>query len=331
MTKHLLSTAKSSFLALSLLLLTVFRSSGQQDLEKELGTAPHVHEKVKATFKSIKLINGHTNETIYKNELDFKVDHRFGDIAGGNGGIRQFFGLDNSTDVRIGFEYGISDRLSIGLARAKGATDVRQLFEGSIKYRLLEQTTDDYIPIAITLFGSNTIAAVQASDDPAAATAYHNLKDRMNFVSQVIFARKFSPEFSVSLTPSYVHRNFTAFRDQNDIFAMGAGARAKISKRMALVVDYFMPFRNKGDKAYLEQLNKVEFYNALGAGLEIETGGHVFNLNFTNAAAIEEMQFIPQTTSSWLKGQFRWGFSISRRFSFDKKKEKEKKQEQDKK
>jgi len=304
-----------------LLVCTLMASQGfgQQDLEKELGNTAPVHEKVTATFKSTKLINGHTNETIYKNELDFKVDHRFGDIAGRNGGLRRFFGLDNSTDVRIGFEYGLSDRLSIGLARAKGATDVQQLYEGSIKYRLLEQTTDDYIPVAVTLFGSNTIAAVEASDNPNAATAYGKFTDRMNYVTQVIFARKFNSNFSVNLTPSYVHRNFTAFRDQNDMFAMGIGARAKFSKRMAFVVDYFVPFRNKGDEDYLQQLNGVKFYNTLGAGLEIETGGHVFHLNFTNAAAIEEMQFIPQTTSSWLEGQFRWGFSISRRFSFDKK------------
>jgi hypothetical protein len=301
------------------LVLSALNSSGQ-DLEKELGNTGPKHEKVSATFKSTKLINGHTNETIYKNELDFKVDHRFGDIAGDNGGLRQFFGLDNSTDVRIGFEYGLTDRLSLGLARAKGATQVQQLYEGSIKYRLLEQTIDDYIPVAITLFGSNTIAAVEASDDPTAATAYQNTSDRMNYTSQIIIARKFSPGVSVSFTPTYIHRNFTAFRDQNDLFAVGAGARAKISKRMSLVVDYFLPFRNGDDKAYLEEKNGLKFYNPLGVGLEIETGGHVFHLNFTNATAIEEMQFITQTTSSWLKGQYRWGFSISRRFSFDKKK-----------
>ena len=166
-----------------MILITSLNSFGQIDLEKEMPTSKSVHEKVIATFKSTKLINGHTNETIYKNEMDFKVDHRFGDIGGSNGGLRQFFGLDNSTDVRIGFEYGISDRLTIGLARAKGATAVQQLYEGSIKYRLLEQTTDDYIPVAITLFGSNTIAAVQAADDQTSPIAYKNLKDRMNYVS----------------------------------------------------------------------------------------------------------------------------------------------------
>lgn len=297
--------------------LSAVQAFGQEDLEKELAVPDVRHEKVSATFKSTKLINGHTNETLYKNELDFKVDHRFGDIAGSNGGVRHFFGLDNSTDVRIGFEYGLTDELTIGLARAKGATAVQQLYEGSVKYRLLQQTTDNHIPLAITLFGSNTIAGVRANhDDPSSPIAYQNFKDRLNWVAQVIIARKFSSNLSFTLTPSYVHRNFTAFRDQNEMFALGAGGRLKFTKRMALVVDYFLPFRNKSDKEYLEKVSATKFYNPLGVGLEMETGGHVFHLNFTNATAIQEMQYIPQTTSSWLKGQYRWGFSISRRFSF---------------
>lgn len=316
-------TSIKNILLLILLLFTL-KSFGQTDLEKELDNAkPKGHEKVKSTFKSTKLVNGQTNETIYKNELDFRVDHRFGDIAGSNGGIRPFFGLDNASDVRIGFQYGLSDRLTVGFARDKGATDVRQLYELNLKYRLLEQTTDNYIPFAITLFGSATAAGVQASTDLTSDIAYTDFNSRLNYVSQIIFARKFSPSLSVTLTPTYVHRNFTAFRDQNDLFAMGAGARAKLTNHMSLIVDYFVAFRNSGDKAYIEQLNGTKFYNPLGVGLEIETGGHVFDINFTNATAIDEMQFIPSTTSSWLKGQYRWGFSISRRFSFNKDKKKD--------
>lgn len=304
---------------LTALMLSAFSSYGQVGLEKELATATNAPEKVSATFKSTRLINGHTNETIHKNELDFKVDHRFGDIAGSNGGLRQFFGLDNSTDIRIGFEYGISDRLTAGFARAKGATTVQQLYEGSLKFRLLEQTVDENIPLAVTLFGSSTIAAVRANrEDPTSATAYENFQDRLNYVAQMIIARKFNSNFSLVVTPTYVHRNFTVFRDQNDLFAIGAGGRAKISKRMALVIDYFLPFRKQEDQAYLEQSGNRKFHNPLGVGLEIETGGHVFHLNFTNATAIQEIQFIPETTSSWTKGQYRWGFGISRRFSLGK-------------
>jgi hypothetical protein len=296
----------------------------QQDLEKALSVGKPDHEKVMSTFKSTKLINLHTNETIHKNELDFKVDHRFGDIAGSNGGIRQFFGLDNSTDVRIGFDYGLSDRLTAGLARAKGATIVQQLYELSLKFKLLEQSTDGNLPFSVTAFASNTIAAVKANkEDPASAISYHNFSDRMNYVSQLIIARKFNSNLSVVLIPSYVHRNYTAFRDQNDLLAVGAGGRLKVSKWMSLVVDYVINFRNKEDKKYLEQLNSTKFHNPLGVGLEMETGGHVFHLNFTNATALQESQFIPQTTSSWLKGQYRWGFSISRRFSFNKEQKRE--------
>src|SRR5690606_11302321 len=112
--------------------------------------------------------------------------------------------------------------------------------------------------------------------------------------------------------------NYTIFGDQNDLFALGLGGRLKIAKRMAIVADYMLPFRNKTKKEYLENMLQQRFYHALGVGLEIETGGHVFHLNFTNATAIQEAQFIPETSTSWGKGQYRWGFSISRRFSFAK-------------
>jgi len=297
---------------------TVF---AQDSLEKAL-QMPITKTRVGATFKSPKLINIQTNETIFKNELDFRVDHRFGDIAGQSGGIKNFFGLDQSTDVRIGFEYGISDDLSVGIARSKGAGPATQLYEGNLKYRLLRQTSDEKMPISITLFGSTTISAVKASIDPASAIAYRDFQDRIVYVVQGVIARKFSPDFSMLIMPSYVHRNFTVFGDQNDLFALSVGGRIKITKRMAFVADYTLPFRDDNKKAYLENLWGNKYYNTLGAGLEFETGGHIFHLNFTNATAIQESQFITDTNTSWTKGQYRWGFSIARRFSFDKKKDK---------
>lgn len=304
-------------LSLGLMLLTAGTALAQTDLEKELDSST-TSEKVTATFKSPRLINGHSNETIYKHELEFTVDHRFGDIAGKNGGTKNFFGLDNSTDIRIGLDYGISDRFSVSLARLKGATEVTQLYETGAKFRLLSQTTDDKMPISLTLFGNAVISGVKANDDPVSPTAFRGFKDRLSYVSEFIITRKFTSRFSLAIIPTYVHRNFTAYKDQNDLFALGMAARMKITKRMGFVVDYFLPFRNQDQQNYLEKQSGVKFYNPLGVGLEYETGGHIFHLNFTNATAIQETQFIPQTTSSWLKGQFRWGFTISRRFSLGK-------------
>lgn len=292
-------------------------ATAQIDLEAALAdSSDQVREVVEATFKTTRIINSQSPETIHKHELDFKVDHRFGDIAGANGGAKNFFGLDNSTDIKIGFEYGISDNLNVGVARAKGATQVAQLYEANVKYRLLQQTVDGKVPLSVTGYASVTLPGVKADQqNDGEATSYRQFSDRLNLVGQLIIARKFGSALSLAVHPTYIRRNTTADYDgQPDLFALGIGGRLKVSKRMALVMDYFLPFRSTASKErYGDAI--ATLYNPLGIGLEIETGGHVFNLNFTNATAIQEMQYIPETTSSWTKGQFRWGFTISRRFS----------------
>lgn len=293
----------------------------QEELDKLVDVSTTGNEKVFATFKSGNLINVKTTEMIHKKELDFRVDHRFGDIAGTAGGGRNFFGLDDAMDIRIGFDYGISDKFNVGIARAKGATTLRQLYETNLKYRFAEQTASDRMPVSVVFFGSLTASAMEASTDPSSPSSFGSLGDRITYVSQLIIARKFSSGLSFAILPTYLHRNYTAFGDENSMFAIGAGGRLKVSSRMAIVADYVMPIRSESAKKYREEINGQSYRNALGVGLEMETGGHVFHLNFTNATSIQESQYISETTSSWEKGQFRWGFSIARRFSFDKKKD----------
>jgi hypothetical protein len=295
-------------------ILFVLLSAGAYAQEIEL--EEDAREKVSATFKSGNLINVKTTETLHKGELDFRVDHRFGDIAGKAGGAKTFFGMDQSTDIRIGFDYGISDNLTLGIARAKGAGPATQLYEGVVKYRFLEQNVSGGIPVSAAFFGSALLSGAKASEDLTSPTSYRNFAQRFMYVSQIIVARKFSPGISFELLPTYVHRNYTAYGDQNGILALGLGGRMKVTKRMALVADYFLPFSKRSE---MEEIWGQKYYNALGLGLELETGGHVFHLNFTNATAVQEAQIIPETTRSWGKGEFRWGFSIARRFSFDKK------------
>jgi len=282
-------------------------------------------QPVTATFKSTRVINSRSVETLHRNDLVFLVMHRFGDIGGDGGGAETFWGLDNSTDILIGFEYGLTDLWSIGIGRAKGATNgvntsQRQLLYLESKYRLLTQRYDESVPVSLAFFGNSVVSAMKRSDFLTSDASFGKFSNRLSFVGQLIIARKFSPGLSMELIPTYVHRNYVTAHDQSDLFALGLAARAKFSKRMALIVDYFYTFRSSASKNYFEDELDFKFYNPLSLGVEIETGGHVFNLSFTNATAILENQFIPSTSSSWGQGEFRWGFSISRTFSLGKSK-----------
>jgi hypothetical protein len=139
----------------------------------------------------------------------------------------------------------------------------------------------------------------------------------MSFAGQLMIGRKFSDYLSLMLIPTWVHTNYVTSNDQNTIYAMGIGGRLKLTKRMALIADYFKVFRGKNSRNNFEAIG-LNFYNPLGAGIEFETGGHVFDFTFTNSTAILENQFIPYTTTSWRYGRFRWGFNLSRIFSLKK-------------
>lgn len=302
-------------------MLPVFSLTAQENMENYLPSETTSEKDtipVYATFKSSRIINARSNELVHKGELDLIISHRFGDAGGHYGGFKTFYGTDNASDIKIAFDYGLTDRLAIGVSRTKGATAIRQLLESNIKYKLLEQTEKDRIPLGITFFGNAVISTMSSNINPKVPDHFDSFSDRWSFVAQMIFTRKFSSNFSLALLPTYTHYNRVGYGDNNDIFAMGIGARAKLTKRMALIADYFYTFDIENRKAYFEK-NGLPFYNPLSAGLEIETGGHVFQLTFMNNTALLENQFIPYTTTSWRKGQFRWGFSISRPFSFKKK------------
>lgn len=285
---------------------------------------PEERIPVTSTFKSGLIINAQSNETLHKSDLLVDIAHRFGDIAGTNGGSHNFFGLDNSTDILISLKYGITDRLTVGGGRAKGApngvsTYQKELYYLSLKYKLLQQTIDDKMPLSVTLYGNSVISGMEPLDLETSDADFQNFGDRMSFTLQAIMTRKFSRNFSLALIPTYVHRNYVTHMDMNNMFALGAGGRFKFSKRMALVVDYFLPFRTSASKDYFKNEKDFKFYDPLGVALEIETGGHVFNLSFTNSTALMDTQFIPSTSTSWTKGEFRWGFNISRVFTLSRK------------
>lgn len=277
------------------------------------------HEKVIATFKGSKVINMQTTETVKGGTLDFNVSHRFGNIGvQSNGGAHTLYGLDNATDIRISFDYGITDNLTIGVGRSKE----RELIDGLVKYRILTQTQDNHIPISLAFYGDMSYNPQEASQFYSGTVASKDFRQkevhRLAYTSQLILARKFGSRFSMEIVPTYQHRNFVAAfinpendaEEMNDLFAVGAGARLKLTKRFSIIADYYYTFSE-----FRTNNPTNPYYNPLAIGVEIETGGHVFHLNFTNASGIIENNYIPYSSDDWLKGGFKFGFNISRVFN----------------
>jgi hypothetical protein len=305
------------------LLFLVFQVKSQEDLLNLVteNEADGKSKKVYATFKTTKIVSSQTIETVKKNNLDFRVTHRFGNVYNSssnnplNDAAHTYFGLDNSTDIRISFDYGITDDITVGFGRNK----FRETYDGTFKWRFLTQTTDNKVPMSICFYGnmgytSMTTANLYAGTIKPKTNEAH----RFQYCSQLLIARKFNSSFSLQLMPTYVHRNFikqqvnvnNGKEDSNGLFSMGIGGRIKLSKRMAFVADYFYNFSD------FQANNPFGYYNVLSVGFEIETGGHVFHLNFSNSPAILESNMLTYTQDTWTKGQVKLGFNISRWFAF---------------
>lgn len=257
------------------------------------------HIPVTGTFKGTHIINIQSVEAPAKQALMFWIMHRFGQL---NDGGYQLFGLDNAT-MRFGFDYGVTDRLSIGVGRST----FEKTFDGTIKYKLLRQTEDNSMPITADLFGGIYYKTLKYDDK-----TYLNAKRRTSYAAEVLLARKFSRDFSLQLTPIWLHYNLVpATVDKNDIFAMGIGGRVKLSRRISLNAEYdYLPDG---------QVKSTDVHSSLSLGVDIETGGHVFQLHVTNSQGMIDPAFIAQTTGAWGKGNIYFGFNVSRAFYIGKK------------
>lgn len=253
---------------------------------------------VKGTFKGLYIANLKSVENSPRGALNLLVMHRFGRL---NDGAYNFFGLDNAT-IRIGFEYGITDNLAVGIGRSS----YNKTFDGYFKYRLLTQTAGSRgIPVTMSLSSEMDVYSLRYPDKN-----YLNLKYRSSYGTSLMVARKFN-HFSLQLNPAWIHYNLVPeTNDKNDVFAIAAAGRLKLTNRMSLLGEY----------AYLlpGQIQSIDVHNEMSFAWEIETGGHVFELVFSNSEAMTSPSFIGRTTGKWTKGDIYFGFNISRVFNISK-------------
>lgn len=292
---------KKNCLLLSLLLTPLFFLSAQEGDLLSLIDEEERTEYVTAAFKTNRVIHGHSIENTAGGVLDVKIAHRFGML---NTGFFEFYGLDNAM-ARIGADYGITDQLTVGLGR----NGFLNTFDGFLKYKFLQQSTGKKnMPISAALLGTLEFRATKENPDPEGQAS-----SRFAYTYQLLVGRKFSQAFSLQLMPTLVHRNLVGFNEQNDVFAIGLGARQKITKRVALTLEYYYV---PGDQLPSDDINR--YYNSLAIGFDIETGGHVFQLHFTNSTSMIHRGFITETTGNWADGDIHFGFNIARVFTIDK-------------
>lgn len=272
-----------------------------EDLLKGIADDKPKKEYVYNAFKSSRVIMSHSMEMLRPGVLDFRILHRFGNV---NQGLTEFFGLDQAT-IRLGLDYGISNNLTVGIGRSKYKKEI----DGFVKYRVIQQSTGP-ASMPFSLIGVAGTALVGA---PWADTSRKNyFSSRLSHYGQIIVGRKFSDKLTLQLMPTMVHRNLVeTSADPNDLYAAGIGGRMKLSKRISLNVDYYY---------VVNQNDARDLHNPLSIGFDIETGGHVFQLHFTNAVGMNERVFLAETTNSWGRGDIQFGFNISRAFQIGGKK-----------
>jgi len=271
----------------------IHQEAFSQDDLLELLEEEQKPQLVSATFKSTRIINGHSIETRKSGVLEVVIQHRFDRI---NSGIENFFGLDDAY-IRLGLDYAITDRLSVGVGRSSQ----KKIYDGFLKYKLLEQKTQGGTPISVTGFAS---VATDTQDPPDGLD--QEFRHTVSYVGELLIARKFSPGFSLQMMPVWVHRNLVPTpEDVNDVFALGVAARQKISRRSALTFEYYYQFNNT-----TESTN----YNSIGLGIDIETGGHVFQLHISNSRGMIEKEFVANTDGDFWEGDIHIGFNIIRVF-----------------
>lgn len=280
-----------------ILFFNLFLLSGNifaQDLMDLLNDDTPKTDYTYATFKGTHVVLGQSVENPAQGVLQFVIAHNFGRL---NQGAYELFGLDQST-IRFGLDYGITPWLGVGIGRSS----YQKTYDGYVKARLLRQKSGaENFPITVDYFGSIALNSLKWQNPDRK----NFFSSRLAYTHQLLIARKFSNALSLQLSPTIVHKNLVeTTNDANDLYLLGAGGRVKLTQRTSFNFEYFYGF-NKPETAK----------NTLSLGLDMETGGHVFQFRISNAQPMFEPGYLTETTGDFFKGDIYLGFTISRVFT----------------
>ncbi len=253
--------------------------------------------RVRTVYSSQRVINGHSAEVLHKNNLSFDIGHRFGFL---NGGVSSLWGLDDYANIRLGLQYGITEKLSVGVGRSR----LDKVYDGFVKYQLLRQSRgSNAMPLTATIFAGGFI---KTADLPEIVAAYDIYAHKMSYTTQLILSRQFYKKINIQVSPTYIHRNLVAAEaDPNSAFALGVGGEIKLTRTIYLSGEY-----------YWQQEKIEDQFDSFAVGVNFNNIAHQFQLFFGNSLSMNEYAFIKENNRSFFQGDIRFGFNIVRIFQF---------------
>lgn len=277
-----------------LLLLSTMNLFAQNDLLNELDSKPTQKEAVTATFKALQICNLQSTKLPAQGEFYVLISHRFGDLTHG---FENFFGLDEAK-TKLGGIYGVTNWLSVGVSRHT----YQKTYETALKYRLANQIEDGF---PVTIVGYNTLdinSELKTADYPQL-----KFNNRLAYSAQLLVSRKMSESLSLQLSPIFIHKNLYDDALENaNLALLGSGARYKLTKRLSLNLEYALRLNPLN--------NSTTYQNPISAGLDIETGGHVFQMVFSNSQALNDVSIFSNSTGNFYSKGIFFGFNMYRVF-----------------
>jgi len=269
--------------AMSFLLILFVFVLKAQDVESE--------KPVKNVFQGTRFINLHSANVAEKNELQMFIQHRFGNI---NGGFYEFFGLDEAS-MRIGFEYGIFNNFTVGVGRST----FMKTFDSFLKYRILTQTNS--FPLTVTA----TVAGSFPSVKDVIPEAYSDFSEKASGNVQLHIAKSWKT-VGFQVTPGYIGTGYIPTENNSySFFTLGAGGSVKLSKKVSFNVEYLYRFEDE-----------INYVNPLSVSVDLDTGGHLFQIVVSNAQQMYDQAIITNPTGDWAEGSLYLGFNLVRGFNF---------------
>lgn len=264
----------------------------QDDLLTEIDVESESSTTVSSVFKGLKIINFESTKLVGKGGFYFVVSHRFGSVKNG---FENLFGLDEAV-THLNFIYGLTDGINVSASRSSN----QKIYELASKFRIIKQS--DRFPFSVVGYTS-VLANTALSTDNLPKLEF---KHRLSYVVQLLISRKVNNKLSLQFTPTFFHDNYVAndFQD-NSQFGLIFGGRYKIGKRWSFNLEY---------GAHLNRAKNSLYNNPLSLGFDLETGGHVFQLHFTNSQFMNANGVMGNSTGDWSEGDFYFGFNISRSF-----------------